>query len=133
MLEAAKVSDFIVFCYSTEEEVDEYGELCLSSLMAQGIPSVINIALGMDSKPSKKKNEIKKALLSYVADFFPEESKILPLDTESDVFGLIRHISVSHPKSVVWRDRHPYMVILYLPALPPSNLLCLGFLPTAAI
>ena len=110
ILEACKVADFVVFGYSSEEEVDEYGELILACVLAQGVPSVINVVVGSEQLPQKKKVEVKKALTSYIADFFPEDQKLFTLDSSADTLNFLRHIATAHTKSILWRDRHPYMV-----------------------
>jgi pre-rRNA-processing protein TSR1 len=110
ILEACKVADFLILGFSAEEEVDEYGELCLACILAQGVPSVASVVMGMDSLPQKKKGEVKKALVSYIADFFPDDQKLFTLENDLETFNLLRHLSTSHPRNILWRDRHPYMV-----------------------
>ena len=113
ILEATKVADFIVLIYSPDEEVDEFGELCLASILAQGVPSVVNVVANFEILAQKKKNEVKKALLSYIADFFPEDQKLFQLDSDSDILNFLRHISTAHPREILWRERHPYMVLFF--------------------
>jgi pre-rRNA-processing protein TSR1 len=42
ILDAAKVADMILFVLSAEEEVDKFGELCMTTLRSQGIPSTLS-------------------------------------------------------------------------------------------
>jgi len=111
ILEACRVADYLVLAFSTEEEVDKFGELCLAAILAQGVPSVVSVAMGIDALPPKKKGETKKALISYIADFFPDDQKLFSVDSETECLNLLRHLSTSHPKNIVWRDRHPYMLV----------------------
>ena len=41
LLDAAKVSDSLLFLVSAEEGIDDYGEYCLTCLFAQGLPAPI--------------------------------------------------------------------------------------------
>jgi len=111
ILEACKVAEFVVFGFSAEEEVDEYGELCLACIQAQGVPSVASVVVGVDSLPQKKKGEVKKALVSYIADFFPDDQKLFTVDNTLEILNLLRHLSTAHTRPVLWRDRHPYMAV----------------------
>lgn len=43
ILDALKVADFVLFVMSAEVEVDSFGELCLTTIKAQGVPSIVNI------------------------------------------------------------------------------------------
>jgi pre-rRNA-processing protein TSR1 len=43
ILDTVKVTDFCVFLLSAEEEVDQFGELCLRAIQSQGVPSVVNV------------------------------------------------------------------------------------------
>lgn len=111
ILEACKVADILVMGYSAEEEVDEYGELCLACIQAQGVPSVASVVVGLDPLPQKKKAEVKKALVSYIADFFPDDQKLFTVDNDLETLNLLRHLSITHTKPILWRDRHPYMAV----------------------
>ena len=111
ILEASKVADFLVCIFSAEEEVDQYGELCLTAILTQGVPSIVNVVEKIESVPIKKRNDIKKALMSYIADFFPNDQKLFTLENDGDILNILRHISSSHPHQIAWRDHHPYMVL----------------------
>ena len=43
ILDAAKVADILMFVLSPELGIDEWGEYCLSSLFAQGLPACLHI------------------------------------------------------------------------------------------
>lgn len=43
VLDALKVTDFVMFIVSAKEEVDEAGERLLSQVMAQGVPSCFSV------------------------------------------------------------------------------------------
>ena len=44
ILDALKVSDMVIFLVSSELEVDEFGEMCMSLIKTQGVPSVLGFA-----------------------------------------------------------------------------------------
>jgi pre-rRNA-processing protein TSR1 len=41
ILDCLKIADKVIFVLSAEEEVDEFGELIMSSIKGQGVPDVI--------------------------------------------------------------------------------------------
>ena len=42
ILDAVKVADLVVFVLSAEEEVDKFGELCMTTIRSQGVPSTLS-------------------------------------------------------------------------------------------
>ena len=43
VMDATKISDFVMFVLSGKNQVDHFGDLCISTIKSQVIPSVINI------------------------------------------------------------------------------------------
>ncbi|KAI9594595.1 hypothetical protein BDF19DRAFT_444182 [Syncephalis fuscata] len=110
VLDAAKVADFCVFLLSAEEEVDKFGELCLRSIQSQGVPSVINVVQHLNNVPVKKRNDVKKSLTSFISYFFPDQDRILSVDTDTEAQVIIRGLTGQLPKPVKWRETHPYLL-----------------------
>ncbi|ORY00286.1 DUF663-domain-containing protein [Basidiobolus meristosporus CBS 931.73] len=111
ILNATKVADYVLFVLSSEVEVDQFGLLCLSSIQAQGSPSVIATCQKLEEVPVKKQNDVKRSLLSFMNHFFPEMEKVHPVDNAPEAQTLLRLLSAQHPKSISWREPHPYMLI----------------------
>ncbi|KAK9768429.1 ribosome biogenesis protein tsr1, variant 2 [Basidiobolus ranarum] len=43
--------------------------------------------------------------------YFPEMDKVHPVDNDPESQTLLRLLSAQHPKSITWREPHPYMLI----------------------
>lgn len=113
ILDAAKISDYVIFGLSAQEEIEtNYGETILRSVIAQGIASVIGVIPNLISAYPKKnlQNDIKQSLQSYFNHFFPNEDKLYTIENDSDCVNCIRSIAQKFPKSVHWRDSRGYMV-----------------------
>ncbi|CAG8517905.1 760_t:CDS:10, partial [Ambispora leptoticha] len=110
ILDACKVADFVVFVMSAEVEVDNFGERCVKAIQAQGVPTVIPGVMHIELQSPKKRNDVKKSLLSFINYFFPDEEKIYSLDVSQEVLSLLRTICTQLPKNIHWRDTHPYML-----------------------
>ncbi|KAI8871972.1 DUF663-domain-containing protein [Ramicandelaber brevisporus] len=112
ILDAAKVADCILFALSPTVEVDAFGENALRSVQAQGFPTSIGVVSGMEAiQPVKKRNEIKKSLESFMTFFFPEQGKVYNADTAAEIAVIIRSIASTIPKTIKWRETHPYMLV----------------------
>ena len=112
VLDAAKVADFVLFLYSTTVEVDDFGELIQTALFAQGMPSTINVAVGLEDHPAKRQQEIRRSLQAYITSRFREEdTKLVSIDTPSDMSTLLRMLGTQQPRPIGWRETHPYMLV----------------------
>ncbi|KAG2733771.1 hypothetical protein G9P44_003296 [Scheffersomyces stipitis] len=113
MLDAARVSDFVVFGISATQEVEkEYGEQILRSLVAQGIASVIGVLPNVVSAYPKRnlQMDIRQSLQSYFTHFFPNEDKLYALENEPENLNCLRTICQKFPKSVTWRDSRGWLL-----------------------
>jgi len=95
---------------SAVEEVDKFGEMVLAGIQSQGVPSVVAAVSNLETTPIKKHSDIKKSLLSFTNHFFPEETKVHALDNATETVNVLRMIANQLPKSINWRDTHPYML-----------------------
>ncbi|EGW33881.1 uncharacterized protein SPAPADRAFT_135341 [Spathaspora passalidarum NRRL Y-27907] len=114
ILDAAKVSDFVIFGISANQEVEkEYGEQILRSLIAQGIASVIGVVPNIVQAYPKRnlQLDVKQSLQSYFNHFFSaNEEKLFSIENESDNANCLRTICQKFPKGVTWRDSRGWLV-----------------------
>ncbi|KAI9094655.1 hypothetical protein DFS34DRAFT_628610 [Phlyctochytrium arcticum] len=110
ILDAVKVADFLVFVMSSEVEVDEFGELCLKTIKAQGVPSHMSVVQHLDRIPTKKQQDIRDALNAYMEHHFPNDAKLFFTTQPSESVNALRYLTQQRPKPVVWRERHAYML-----------------------
>ncbi|CAG8432701.1 5683_t:CDS:10 [Diversispora eburnea] len=99
-------------CSSIEQPIPSMtkGISLLKSIQSQGFPSLITMAMHMEQSSQKKRNDIKKSLLSFINYFFPEEKKINAADQTQDVLNILRTICTQGPKQISWRESRPYML-----------------------
>ncbi|KAF3990140.1 hypothetical protein FT663_01512 [Candidozyma haemuli var. vulneris] len=113
ILDATKVSDFVIFGLSAEQEVEkEYGEQILRAIVAQGVASVVGVLPNVISAYPKKnlQQDIRQSLQSFFAHFFPTEEKLYALESDSECLNCIRFIAQKLPKSISWRDSRAYLL-----------------------
>ena len=113
ILDAAKVSDFVIFGISANQEVEQgYGETILRALLAQGIGSVIGVLPNVVSAYPKRnlQLDIKQSLQSFFSHFFPAEDKLYALELDSDNANCLRHICQKFPQLVTWRDSRGWLI-----------------------
>lgn len=113
ILDAAKVSDYIVFGLSAEQEVSkDYGEQILRAVIAQGVATPIGVVPNLISAYPKKnlQADIKQSLESFFGHFFPTDEKLFALENKNECLSCLRYISQKFPKSVNWRDARGYLV-----------------------
>ncbi|KAI5970700.1 TSR1 [Candida margitis] len=113
ILDAAKVSDFVIFGVSANEEVEQgYGETILRALLAQGIGSVIGVLPNIVSAYPKRnlQLDIKQSLQSFFNHFFPAEDRLYALESDSDNANCLRYVCQKFPQSVTWRDSRGWVV-----------------------
>lgn len=113
ILDAAKVSDYVVLAVSAQQEVDpEYGEQLLRALIAQGIASVIGVLPNLVSAYPKRnlQLDVRQSLQSFFSHFFPDAEKMYALEAASEAINCVRLMSQKMPKTVSWRDARGYLV-----------------------
>ncbi|KAI5962914.1 TSR1 [Candida theae] len=113
VLDAAKVSDFVIFGISANQEVEQgYGETILRALLAQGIGSVVGVLPNIVSAYPKKnlQLDIKQSLQSFFSHFFPAENKLYALESDSDNANCLRYICQKFPQQVTWRDSRGWLI-----------------------
>lgn len=113
ILDAAKVSDFVVFGLSGTEEVDsQYGEQIIRALELQGIGHSIGVVSNLSEVHPKQKfqDDVKQSLSSFFKHFFPTQDKIYNLENSSDSLVAIRTLCQKFPKSITWRDSRGWLI-----------------------
>ncbi|XP_066248331.1 pre-rRNA-processing protein TSR1 homolog isoform X2 [Euwallacea similis] len=115
VLDSLKVSDAVVFLLSSinaaeyiEEIVDKWGNKLLMSCLAQGLPTPVVILTDLDSIAPKKRNDFKQNVQKIVNQWLPDE-KLMVLDKNADAINILRKIGDQKRKSVLYRDRRPYL------------------------
>ncbi|KAJ3080894.1 hypothetical protein HK102_002740 [Quaeritorhiza haematococci] len=110
ILDAVKVADYVLFVVSAEVEVDSFGELVLSTIKAQGVPTVLSVVQHLEKTPAKTHADIRKSLTSYMEHHFPGDQKLFHAAARQESLNMLRYITSVRPKGVAWRERHPYML-----------------------
>ncbi|KAI8974683.1 hypothetical protein BDB01DRAFT_806081 [Pilobolus umbonatus] len=110
VLDAFKVADFGLFLISADVEVDQFGINCLLGILNQGLVNAVPVIQHLDKVAVKMRTSVKKSLLSFIQQFFPEQQHLFTLDNENDCITALRYITSQRPKSISWRDNHPYLL-----------------------
>lgn len=113
MLDACKVSDYVIFGLSASQEIDPaYGEQILRAVIAQGVASVVGVLPNLVSAYPKKnlQQDVRQSLQSYFTHFFPAEEKLFALENETECVGCLRMLAQRMPKLISWRDSRGWMV-----------------------
>ncbi|ODV96136.1 hypothetical protein PACTADRAFT_49538 [Pachysolen tannophilus NRRL Y-2460] len=128
LLDACKISDFVIFGLSASQEVDpKIGEQLLRAIELQGISSVLGVVPNAISAYPNRKNLQADALRSlslYFNHFFPDQEKLYNLENPSDCINATSLLCRKFPKSVTWRDLRGYMLansVEWVPSLENNN------------
>ena len=112
------MADYGVMAMSSVVEVDAFGLLVLGSIQAQGCPVIVPVVPDLAAAPPKLHNGVRKSLLSFIQHHFPNEPKVHAVETPADRLLFLRHISEAPPRTVQWREHHPYLVRRRAPCRP---------------
>lgn len=110
VMDAMKVADFTIMLMSAEVEVDKFGITCLLGILNQGLVSPIPVVQHLERTAPKLRTNIKKSLVAFVQQFYPEEARVHTLDTEAEAMTVLRMLATQRPRSIKWREQHPYML-----------------------
>lgn len=113
ILDASKVSDYVLFGLSALQEVDEkYGEQIIRSVQAQGIASHLGLLPDLVTAYPKRnlQLDVYKSLGSFYDHFFPDNDKMFIMENSNDQLNVLRGICQKYPRGVHWRDQRGYMV-----------------------
>ncbi|AOA60774.1 Ribosome biogenesis protein TSR1 (20S rRNA accumulation protein 1) [Komagataella phaffii CBS 7435] len=113
VLDACKVSDFIVLGLSATEEVSpEFGEQIIRAIELQGIASVLPVVSNLVTAYPKKnfQQDVLRSLNSYIKHFFPTQDKVFNLEAVTESLNAMRTLCQKFPKSITWRDSRGYLL-----------------------
>ncbi|RDL40301.1 putative Ribosome biogenesis protein tsr1 like protein [Venustampulla echinocandica] len=111
-MDAARVSDFVMFILSPDQEVDELGELIIRSVEGQGMSTLVTAVVGLGKiEPPKKRAQVLSSLKSYVTHFHPDQEKLHNLDSRQECANLVRSLCTTTPKGIHWRDDRSWVLI----------------------
>ncbi|EPQ26117.1 uncharacterized protein PFL1_06325 [Pseudozyma flocculosa PF-1] len=136
ILDACKCADFVLFILSASTSIEpgSWGELCLRTLQAQGLPTSLfavptllpdgasGVGGSKKAGPTQKAaNEARKSLLSFARYFAPDADKVHALDDKAERGALLRTLATSTPKRVAWRDFRAWTVSEGAEWVPSGN------------
>jgi pre-rRNA-processing protein TSR1 len=111
-LDACRVADYVVFVLSSQEEVDEEGELILRAIESQGVSNCFTVVQGLDTiEPAKRRPQVLSSLKSYITHWLPSTERVYSLDARQDSSNLVRSICTTTTKGVGWREQRSYIFI----------------------
>ncbi|KAF2076487.1 hypothetical protein CYY_002227 [Polysphondylium violaceum] len=129
IVEYCKLSDIVLFVVDANQPVlSERAERIFSIVKAQSVPTVMQLIQNFSEIPLKKKNDLKKQFVSSFHFHFPDEPKVLPIDTEEDASQVNRYLENIHINQIVWRNQRAYMIIEKAQVVPQSDIVTIeGF------
>eukprot|EP01083_Nonionella_stella_P130739 396870_1 len=121
ILDIAKVSDICLFVvapprdsapskFSVDIGVDDFGQLIISALKAQGMPSPIGIVQGLSAFPPKQKHLLMKTCNRFFHEQFSDKVKVLPVDVDEDCQQVFRFVESIKLSDISWRDNRSYVL-----------------------
>ncbi|KAK3129271.1 hypothetical protein QOZ80_6BG0475740 [Eleusine coracana subsp. coracana] len=116
-MELAKVADLLGFVlsanplYSSDSSspIDEFGSQCLSVFRAMGLPTTAVFIRDLPPD-SKNRQELKKAVTSFLSAELPEDCKYYLADTKDDLHKFMWLFKEQHLSSPHWRAQRPYVM-----------------------
>ncbi|MCJ1274706.1 hypothetical protein MMC21_002504 [Puttea exsequens] len=110
-LDACRCADCVVFLLSPTEEPGEEGELLLKTIEGQGVSNVLTMVQHLNNVDSMKtRAQITASLKSYITHFFPNQEKILSLDSESECSNAMRSLCTGIPRGIKWREDRSWVL-----------------------
>lgn len=111
-MDACRAADFVIFLLSSVQEVDEQAEMVLRIIEGQGVSNVLTMVQDLNhALPPKKHSQILSSLKSYITRFFPNQEKILSLDSEQECVNAVRSLCTTTPKGIKWREDRSWMLV----------------------
>jgi len=110
VLDVCKVCDSVIFLISATADSDHYGDMVLSSVIAQGLSSdPIFLVENLSGIAPGKHQEVKKLLAKNIEKRMPIE-KVWSAQNESEALNLLRHIGNQRRREIKHRDRRGFML-----------------------
>ena len=112
ILEACRVTDFVILLLSPTEGVDEHGESILKAIEGQGVSDVLTMVQSLDQvQPAKKRTQVVASLKSFITCFFPTQDRVHSVDSQRECANVIRSLCTATPKGIIWRDERSWMQV----------------------
>ncbi|OQR79017.1 pre-rRNA-processing protein TSR1-like [Tropilaelaps mercedesae] len=110
-MDTVRMADVVVIVYDHEEGYDAEGDVLLSILMAQGMPSALHVTSPLAARDDRlfKKADIKRVLAKQIEDRFPGE-KIYCVQNETDAVLLLRQIADVKKRVLKMREQRAYLL-----------------------
>jgi hypothetical protein len=110
ILDVTKACDAVVFLLCPHTGLSDQGELVLSSVLAQSLPTEPLLVLGnTDEIPAKKLGEVKRLLLKTLDRKLPVE-KIHTVDSPGEAINLLRLLGGQKRKQNMMRERRAHLL-----------------------
>lgn len=109
-LDACKAADYVVFVLSTVVEVNDWGDVLLRTLQAQGLPEVVTVIAPSPDLDPKSRPSIMKSLLSFIQYFVPSQTRVFDLNSSSDRLNAVRALAEGKPEDVRWREGRAWIL-----------------------
>ncbi|XP_076033995.1 pre-rRNA-processing protein TSR1 homolog isoform X2 [Oratosquilla oratoria] len=110
ILDSAKVSNTVLLVWPNDGEVGDAGELLLSCILAQGLPTPVHVTLDPGEISKKRKIRMKQNLVLEISSRFPGEAKFHILERSEDALLLLRQIGSQKQRPVFFRDHRPHLM-----------------------
>ena len=110
VMDLAKVCDTLVLLLCPHTGMDAWGEVLLSTILAQGLPAAPTFLVGsMDEIPPKKHNEVKRLLAKALEKKLPVD-KVWTVEGEAEAVNLVRAIAGQKRKGVGFREHRGHLL-----------------------
>jgi pre-rRNA-processing protein TSR1 len=110
ILDVAKACDAVVFLLCPHTGMSAHGELILSSVLAQGLPTDPLLLLSnTDEVPAKKLSDVKRLLIKTLDRLLPVE-KIHTVDSPAEALNLLRTLGGQKQKRNLMRERRAHLM-----------------------
>jgi pre-rRNA-processing protein TSR1 len=109
VLELGKVADTLLFVLTAGMELDAFGEIAMTALCAQGLPTVSHVIVGLDDVPVKRRPEVKKASTKTATTVVPF-TKVHSIEKPSDFDTLAWNLVNQRTRVVRFRAARPHLL-----------------------
>ncbi|XP_064112530.1 pre-rRNA-processing protein TSR1 homolog isoform X2 [Macrobrachium nipponense] len=110
ILDSLKVSDTVMLIWPGDEELGDAGELLLSCILAQGLPSVVHVLSSLEELSQKKRQRAKQNILKEIEIRFPGPVRIHSLERDQDAMLVLRQIGAQKQRPIFFRDNRVHIM-----------------------
>lgn len=91
-------------------EVDNWGDILLRALQAQGLPDVTTVIPADATMDPKERSGIMRSLLSFIQYFAPTQERVYDLHVPSDRLNAVRSLAEGKPQNVRWKEGRSWVL-----------------------